>query len=155
MSVIFSLRVEGRDRKATPSLPTGGQDFWANKKALDAVTRAARVPSLFSYIHSLSEEHEWTHQALGSPDLDAMDAEHESRYHDSAWQMTGKAGKWHRAADGLRTVDAVLRHLQDKGGDSIPGVEGDLKALRKALVKATTAAERFRLAGEKEAARPA
>ena len=148
MSVHLQLRLEGLDRKATPKLPTGAQDFWENRKALDAVTKAARVPSLFSFIHSLGEEAEWVHKALGSPDLDAMNADDENRYYEQAWRMTGKAGKWHPAKDCLRTVDAILKHLQENGRDAIPGVEADLKALRKALAKAATTGIGFRLAGE-------
>ena len=148
MSVTLRVRLEGGMGKAKSQLPTSGQDFWPNRKLLDKVTKAAGAPSLFTFIHSLGEEDEWAYEALGSPDTDDMDEDEEDRFDAKLERMAAKVGKWHKASDGLKSVDALLAHLDAKGRDAIPGVLDDLKALRKLLLTAQKSKKGFRLAGE-------
>jgi len=58
-----------------------------------------------------------------------------------------RVGRWHAAADGLKTVEALLADRASRGAEA-DSVEHMLKDLRRALAQAAKARQRFRLVGE-------
>jgi hypothetical protein len=145
VSVTMSMRLE----KQTGRSPrfSNFEDIFREKKALEKAAKAAAVPSLFSFTHSLGEEDEWTYAALGNPDTDDMTEEEEEKFEKKLEKTAPRVGKWYAAADGIKTVDALLSHLRSTGSEP-DSVQHTLKELRKALAKAAKAKQRFRLVGE-------
>ena len=145
MSVTMTVRLENGSGRS-PRL-SNFEDMYAEKKTLDRAAKAAGAASLFSFTHSLDEEDEWGCEALGDPDVHDMSEKEEAAFEKKLEKTLARVGKWYDAADGLKTVDALLAHRKASGrpaGD----VEGTLIELRKVLAKAAKARQRFRLVGE-------
>jgi hypothetical protein len=145
MSVSMKVRLENESSR--PLRFDNFEDIYAEKKSLDWAARSAGVPSLFSFTHGLTQELGWAHEALGDPDVDAMSDAQRERFDAQVEKTRCRVGKWHAAADGLKTVDALLadRAARGVGEDSVGHM---LRGLRKALAKAAKARQRFRLVGE-------
>src|SRR5688500_7243020 len=109
---------------------SNSEDLFREKKALDNAAKAAGVPSLFSFTHSLGEEDEWTYAALGNPDTDDMAEEEEEKFEKKLEKTAPRVGKWYAAADGIKTVDALLTHLRSTGSEP-DSLQHTLKELRK------------------------
>ena len=76
-----------------------------------------------------------------------MTEEEEERFEKKLEKTAPRVGKWYAAADGIKTVDALLAHLRSTGA-APDSIQHTLKELRKALAKAAKAKQRFRLVGE-------
>jgi hypothetical protein len=145
MSVSMAVRLENQTGRSARL--SNFEDMYAEKKSLDRAAKAAGVASLFSFTHSTGEEREWGRKALGDPDVDETSLKEEQAFEKKLEKTLPKVGKWYAAADGLKTVDALLAHRKASGAAE-GSVEHQLKELLKVLNKAAKARHRFRLVGE-------
>ena len=145
MSVTMKVRLEKQTGRSARL--SNFEDMYAERKSLDRAAKAAGVASLFSFTHSLGEEDDWACEALGDPDVDEMSEAEEEAFEKKLDKTYPRVGKWYAAADGLKTVDALLAHRKASGSPQ-GAVEAKLKELRTVLSKAAKAKQRFRLVGE-------
>jgi hypothetical protein len=147
MSVSMKVRLE--NAAGRPARLQNFEDLYAEKKSLDRAAKSAGVGSLFSFTLGLTAESTLAHRALGDPDVDAMSDAERERFYAEVERVSARVGPWHAAADGLKTVDALLAHRRSAGAVAAEGsVDHVLKDLRKVLAKAAKARRRFRLVGE-------
>ena len=147
MSVSMDVRLENQT-VPSESLPNF-EDVYGEKKSLDRAAKAAGVASIFSFTHSIGEEDDWAADELGvdEDDEDEMSDAELEKLEAKLDKAKPKVGRWYAAADGLKTVDALLAHRKSRGAAK-DSVEQTLNDLRKVLAKAAKSRQRFRLVGE-------
>jgi len=123
------------------------EDMHAEKKSLDRAAKSAGVASLFSFTHGLTKELGLAAKSLGDPDVDVMSDDERKKFDAKMEEAITRVGTWFAAADGLKTVEALLAHRRSSAAEE-GSVDHILKELRKVLAKAAKARQRFRLVGE-------